>query len=275
VEIVSDLNEFIKEFLSLYSIDNLPHYEEGLSGADPEVIYRLNIMSYCFERARTKVSHYIHIPKTGGTSIGESIEKSEMMSVVSIDDEFQRFLTQLSNALKNKDLRPIFTRAHYPYIYLMAAKYLQHCEKVFTTIRCPFEIAVSNAYMIARRVLSNQYPLALMSKDFDINVSLEECKKWDVHEFAKKIISSQNHIAMFKNLYENFFKGLDNYFVLDVIFFEDINQYILENYNIVISERLNSNLVEYKEELNQFKDVYLSDKYFELLILKKLFHKSS
>ena len=96
---------------------------------------------------------FMHVPKTGGTTFGETLAEDQVAHVVSADAALHMFLHQIFSVLNARDEKKILVRAHHP-LSLFLKIDPARVSDFFTAYRDPVDVHVSNINMIVRRFSS-------------------------------------------------------------------------------------------------------------------------
>lgn len=103
-------------------------------------------------RRSFRVLHFLHVPKTGGTTLTAALNADPRFQVVSVDAPEHLFLRQLQVVARLLEPKTVLVRAHHGISLAMDSGVHELAKLALTTIRDPVEIHVSNANMIGRRI---------------------------------------------------------------------------------------------------------------------------
>ncbi|CUK02561.1 hypothetical protein RUE5091_02366 [Ruegeria denitrificans] len=95
---------------------------------------------------------FIHVPKTGGTTFGESVAERRLRNVVSCDAPPVQFLAMLRDCFAAPNSRGILFRAHHDYGTIFRHNSPSQFDFIFSSFRDPLEVHISNATMIVERL---------------------------------------------------------------------------------------------------------------------------
>ena len=176
--------------------------------------------------------HFLHIPKTAGTTLAESLQSDRRRVVISVDAPFGQFLGHLLAAHENPMCLPILTRSHHHYSALKTAGCMPHFRTVFTGFRPAVSIHVSNVNMLMSRL-----------KKFYLNevqnVGIKQfCEQWDLFlkddsiyfDYTKKIaieiLSSNAYLRTYSGIYSRYFRHCteDELDAIKFIHFKDFDR---------------------------------------------------
>ena len=102
--------------------------------------------------SRNPVLHFLHVPKTGGTTLTAALAADRRFLVVSVDGPPDVFIRQIRGILESRERKLVFIRAHHGWSLVRQSGAAGHVDFAFTTIREPAAIHASNANMIVRRI---------------------------------------------------------------------------------------------------------------------------
>jgi len=239
---------------------------------------------------KRKVIHFLHVPKTAGTTLGVSLQSDKKANVVSVDAPVKEFLNHVKIVKKERDKeKVILTRAHHPFHILRKADVLDSFSSIFSAYRDPIAIHISNVNMIMSRL-----------EKFNNKVSIKEpelsfCKKWDhilksknivfqnTKEVALQIINSNEYIKEMGNLYYKFFgdcteeelklisfidyRNFDDVYT-KIFFYNDVPNRLNVGTNKIISySDLNNNIIEKLIEKDKFIIDYIQNNLVSVDIL--------
>lgn len=101
---------------------------------------------------RAKLDIFIHVPKTGGTTLGQNLSSQHLRNVVSCDAPNTVFFQLLRQCFVTPNPQGILARGHHGYTTIFSQIDRAQCASVFSVFREPLDIQVSNINMIARRM---------------------------------------------------------------------------------------------------------------------------
>lgn len=173
------------------------------------------LLNALLNNANKTALNFLHIPKTGGTSFGESLAYDNHVDIVSVDASPDVFFTQLVQLVYqqgNEQEKPVLIRAHHSLLYSATFLTGNLPNLSFFSFRDPIDIHVSNVNMIMRRlkafsdgVLQNEPErlfserwLALLNGTFSAN-----------NDFAQKIIASKAYQQEMGGIYSRNFDSFD------------------------------------------------------------------
>lgn len=157
-------------------------------------------------------NHFLHIPKTGGTTFGEVLAFDRRAAVISVDSDPGTFLGQLRSATYSDPSLPVLTRAHHPYSSVQRGIDEGLVQLVFTAYRDPVSLHVSNVNMIMRRI--NMF---LSCREKLTPLEVQFCHQWmdrmnkfgrcfeDTPQFAKELLLSDYYLQWMGSIYSKFF----------------------------------------------------------------------
>ncbi|CAH1552842.1 hypothetical protein [Vibrio rotiferianus] len=168
---------------------------------------RWMLLKYILLHKSIRPIHFLHIPKTGGTTLGTSLGKDGKALVIHVDCSPKDYLNQLKRLIALEGKKPVITRAHHSLSTLKEADVISCFRVMFTVYRDPIKAHVSNVNMIMRRL-----------KSFALNEAMPEnvmhfCTVWHgvlqrpfqySVEYAKYIISSKEYFNQVGNLYSSY-----------------------------------------------------------------------
>ena len=96
--------------------------------------------------------HFLHVPKTGGTTLTAALAVDPRFLVISVDGPRDSFMRQVSRLLEDEESKVVFIRAHHGLSMLKQSGTDKCVDFSFTTIRDPAAIHASNVNMIVRRI---------------------------------------------------------------------------------------------------------------------------
>lgn len=126
--------------------------EPQLQGLDLAPLERWALLQSVLNQASRPVLHFLHVPKTGGTTLTAALMADARFSVVSVDGPWVAFLAQLQALVQRADPGLVFVRAHHPLSMVRGSGVGRLADLSISTIREPAAIHASNANMIIRRI---------------------------------------------------------------------------------------------------------------------------
>lgn len=96
--------------------------------------------------------HFLHVPKTGGTTLTTALAADRRFLAVSLDGARDELIQQLRGILEDKQGKVVFIRAHHGLSMSWQSGVADRVDLSFTTIRDPAAIHASNVNMILRRI---------------------------------------------------------------------------------------------------------------------------
>ncbi|WP_426415792.1 hypothetical protein [Aestuariirhabdus sp. LZHN29] len=184
---------------------DLAEIVEPLSDAE-----RWLLVKECLRQKPSNALHFLHIPKTGGTSFGETLGQDKKAVIISVDALPETLAGQLLRFSNTDEKMLVITRAHHSLKVIENSGCLEHISLVLTAYRNPAEVHVSNVNMIMRRV-SNYIDGQGMLKAERIF-----CKEWlenfpmkfsNTKEFAKCLLRSDVYRDRMGKVYSLFLLG--------------------------------------------------------------------
>ncbi|HEY9041766.1 MAG TPA: hypothetical protein VIN66_06250 [Rheinheimera sp.] len=199
----------------LFSEKRLEHLVQGLKkgdGLNTEITVEIEqlslaerwmLLQHVLNETKRVAFNYLHIPKTGGTSLGETLANDKHVDIVSVDALPVVFARQISR-LYNTTQLPVMVRAHHSLQFsaLLIAKGLFTTS--FLTYRNPIDIHVSNINMIIRRLVAYEAGEVLTEPE------IQFCREWlsklttgfaDTEQFAVKLANSDAYLQAMGNIY--------------------------------------------------------------------------
>lgn len=152
---------------------------------------------------------FIHVPKTGGTTFGETLAEDKKADVISVDAPIRTFVRQVYSASKSEGDRYILIRSHHPLSLFSATNVFRDGAGIISAYRDPLEIHTSNVNMIMSRI--KKYLTSPESLSFSVR---EFSKRWiDELGFcpeqsragAMAVIDSNAYSARMSGIYSRFF----------------------------------------------------------------------
>lgn len=167
-------------------------------------------LTECLKQKQSNVLHFLHIPKTGGTSFGETLGQDKKAVIISVDALPETFAGQIMRFQRAKPEELVVTRAHHSLKLVEMSGCLEFISLVLTAYRNPLEVHISNVNMIMRRVANyvkgSQMPAA--EKIF--------CEQWlqdfsepftETKAFAIRLLKSDIYRKRMGGIYSLFLKG--------------------------------------------------------------------
>jgi len=178
------------------------------SGSDNRVD-RWHLVKDISEKRGLSIKHFLHVPKTGGTTFAESLLSDGKALIVSVDAEREVFERHLSLLRSAKPGDRIITRSHHPYSVLEVAGMINHVDLMFSAYRDPVDLHISNVNMIMRRVswyLSGAENIPSSIRRFCIEwLERFEVDYSDTKEFARQLIFSKAYLDYMGSIYSKYY----------------------------------------------------------------------
>ena len=131
------------------------------------VAERWALLSRLVRDTSIKVLYFLHIPKTGGTTLTAAMATDPRFQAVSMDGAAQSFVQQLQGFANSDSDGVLFLRSHHGLVYALESAILDLAGVSFTTIRHPREIHASNVNMIVRRIAALEQQQLHSSEEVD------------------------------------------------------------------------------------------------------------
>jgi len=186
--LVDTIIDKLLNLTSRSSVDDLDFWE--LTQWD-----RWLLLNSFFEKIELRPIHFLHVPKTGGTTLGETLGADKKITVISVDARIGIFLKMLVNASRFGAERGVLTRAHHPFGLIKNSGCLSRIKLIFSGYRDPEKIHMSMINMIMRR-LKSYYAGEELKHDVRIY-----CERW-VNNIEKEFTYDENFaLAVMKSEY--------------------------------------------------------------------------
>ena len=194
------------KFCDRTDIQNSNHFSQPIL-----VDERWLLLKKIIEEKENRVLLFMHIPKTGGTTFGETLAEDGVAHVVSVDAEHTMFLNQVYSFIHDTSLKPIVIRAHHSLSTILKSGISISSNGQVTFIsayRNPVDVHISNVNMIIQRL--NHYYMPEITTPTDI---IEFCENWINRLNIKDresipsgydIISSLDYANHMGNIYSTF-----------------------------------------------------------------------
>ena len=152
--------------------------------------------------------HFLHVPKTGGTTLTAALAADRRFLVVSLDGRRDSFIQQLRKVFKDDQGKLVFIRAHHGLSLVRQSGVADQVQFSFTTIRNPAAIHASNANMIVRRIQ------CLTGKQVQSPEEREYAMRWlntmqgrhdDDTQFAVDVLAMPEYLAEMGAVYSKMF----------------------------------------------------------------------
>lgn len=163
----------------------------------------------CFlEKKQSIVFHFLHVPKTGGTTFGETLSKDKKTVTISVDAAPLTLAKQLIRLVNASPTELVLTRAHHGLALAYDSGCAESFKFIFSAYREPKAIHISNVNMIMRRLNNalNTLPENESEQLF--------CKFWQknlpskfeyTQEFALKLLLSSAYRREMGQVYTRFY----------------------------------------------------------------------
>lgn len=202
---MNNLADSLLEAITNFSLDNdaISHLAANLSNSS-----RWEIVGSLMNRKQLSACHFLHIPKTGGTTFGESLASDNKALVISVDSDSMTFIRHIKSVIHANPDHLVVTRAHHPYSLISNLVDNGTIKLVFSAYRDPVDLQVSNVNMIMRRMhkyLTGEGSLSKWESEF--------CKQWlarferpyeNTSDFARELLLSQSYIRYMGSIYSKF-----------------------------------------------------------------------
>jgi hypothetical protein len=177
--------------------------------AQLDVARRWELVCLLIKKTGCKAAHFLHVPKTGGTTLCEALAERGSARVIYVDSDPLTFASHLKSACCAESQAPILTRAHHPHSVMEKVFSTGLIDLVFSSYRDPVSLHISNVNMIMRRM--NLY--------FSTPSRLTEwetrfCTTWqgrfesdyeNTDSFAKRLLLSDSYIRHMGSIYNKLF----------------------------------------------------------------------
>lgn len=118
------------------------------------LLERWMLYSAILELKSLSAVHFLHVPKTGGTTFGETLGKDGKAIIISLDSLPETFYRQLLRLKAASSKSLIISRAHHGLSLVLKSNCIKHIRLIFTAYRDPIDVHISNVNMIMRRIAS-------------------------------------------------------------------------------------------------------------------------
>ena len=149
---ISQMAEQLSAELKSFLADRYPYLLRGDVRQVNNILLRWRLITEYIGHNGLRFGHFLHIPKTGGTTLAHELERGAETQLISVDAPWDRFLGQLSH-LKSDSSCSLITRAHHIFPQVINAGGASAARFVFSIYRKSSEVHVSNINMIHRRIL--------------------------------------------------------------------------------------------------------------------------
>ncbi|WP_171210286.1 MULTISPECIES: hypothetical protein [unclassified Ruegeria] len=171
-------------------------------------------------------SLFIHVPKTGGTTLGESVARNNLRNVVSCDAEDKEFLSMLRACCVAPNEMGILFRAHHPYGTIFKNNDESRFDFIFSSFRDPLSVHISNVTMILERLdkyyrgLDQGQGVQKFCEIWDRVIVEGELKFNNSSECAVAILASPHYVKTMAGVYDKFFGRCSDEQLRNVTFFD-------------------------------------------------------
>lgn len=193
MEIIDFVGKALMEELGIDShIDNF----DTMNFFQPTIVQRWAIVNRFIRERNVAPVHFLHVPKTAGTTFIETLERDARCLVISVDAPFGVMLHHIRRAYNGSDSLPIITRSHHTHRFLKQNAVLDQSSSIISYYRPSLAIHLSNVNMIMSRMnrFYNDAEQGVGEKEF--------CKNWDVN-LKKLKIDFNNDVQTAKNIIES------------------------------------------------------------------------
>jgi|688.fasta_scaffold442559_1 hypothetical protein len=255
-------NEFIE-----YKKKSLPLSEELFN-----IISSPKFIKYLPRLLRTQLNfqliYYAHVPKTGGTSIINNIERLTAVPTWSLDYEYQakEIFEKLPSIKTNvKSTGKLFVRSHFSMSDTNHLIEIRKGDLIIASIRDPIEIAISNINYITNMIQSNKN-----HNDWIDFLSLDISNPY---EFSYKLLKSERYKVQYNNIlsrtltpWNYSLQNAVNSGLMQVLYPTDIKKFLFHNFNIENPEKYNETPTKFiqKSDLSNDDVIFINENLIDL-----------
>lgn len=172
------------------------------------LLERWMLYSTILELKSLSTVHFLHVPKTGGTTFGETLGKDGKAIIISLDSLPETFYRQLLRLKAARSKSLIISRAHHGLSLVLKSNCIKHIRLIFTAYRDPIDVHISNVNMIMRRIAS--YVDGANMPDIEKTFCEHWLEKLDnsfenTKTFARIIITSKEYQDEMQGVYSQIF----------------------------------------------------------------------
>jgi len=172
------------------------------------VLERWVLLARVLEEAPHSVVHFVHVPKTGGTTLAAALSADARFLVVSVDGRAELFIKQLRKLRNDATGRVVFVRAHHGLSLAVQSGANELLSVGLTTLRAPEAIHASNANMIVRRIRKLVANKAQSAEDAEYAsrwLAVMQGRHENSLQFALEILSTPEYRAEMGGVYAKMF----------------------------------------------------------------------
>lgn len=187
------------------------HHAAG-PGADLKPLERWVLVRKILAEVPHAAIHFLHIPKTGGTTLTSAMDADPRFIVVSVDGQIDIFLQQLRRLVTEQERKIAFIRAHHGLSLLADSGASEQVAFSFATIREPAQIHASNANMIVRRIrhLLGDRSRSDEEKEYAARwLKIMHGRHEDTEQFAIDVLSTPEYLSEMGSVYAKLFDSVD------------------------------------------------------------------
>lgn len=156
--------------------------------------------------------HFLHVPKTGGTTFGETLGRDRKVIILSVDASADTLARQVVRFASSDNQTLVMTRAHHSLALVYNSGCHQRFRLMLTAYRPPASIHISNVNMIMRRIrrytsrksqpasereFSEEW-LSTLPSPFEYNAV-----------YAQQLLTSDHYRQKMGGIYQRFFNSRD------------------------------------------------------------------
>lgn len=156
--------------------------------------------------------HFLHVPKTGGTTFGETLGRDRKVIILSVDASADTLAKQVVRFANTDNQSLVMTRAHHSLALVYNSGCHQRFKLMLSAYRSPASIHISNVNMIMRRVQRytsrksqpeaerefSEVWLSSLRSPFEYNAA-----------YAHQLLTSDHYRQQMGGIYQRFFNSRD------------------------------------------------------------------
>lgn len=186
-----------------FTVDELTKLIEPFS-----TLERWLFLSEIFKQKSISPVHFLHVPKTGGTTFGETLGQDKKALIISADAQSATLARQIMRLVNAPENSFVLTRAHHSLKVLDQAQCLSLFSLIISSYRDPLAVHVSNVNMIVRRLAR------FINKEKMPEAELAFCQEWQAalknqfrnsQEFAIELLKSDAYAQKMGTIYHRFY----------------------------------------------------------------------